>query len=56
MSIGKPDGISQSTGSSMRSSIPKADLDNSSLLNDRREGPVGSDKERVNIRAVNKYV
>ncbi|KAJ9183788.1 hypothetical protein P3X46_007598 [Hevea brasiliensis] len=54
VSIGKSDGISQSTGSSMRSSIPKADLDSSSLLNDRREGPVGSDKERVNIRAVNK--
>ncbi|KAG8636099.1 hypothetical protein MANES_16G099400v8 [Manihot esculenta] len=53
VSIGKSDGNSQ-TGLSMRSSIPRADLDNSSLLNDRRERSIGSDKERVNIRAVNK--
>ncbi|XP_021637956.2 uncharacterized protein LOC110633597 isoform X2 [Hevea brasiliensis] len=54
VSIGKSDGISQSTSLSTRSSIPRADLDNSSLLNERRERPIGSDKERVNIRAVNK--
>lgn len=56
VSIGKSDGISQSAGLSIRPSIPRADLDNGSLLNDRRERPVGSDKERMNIRAVNKYV
>lgn len=39
----------------MRSSIPRTELDNSSLLNDRRDRPIGSDKERVNLRAVNKY-
>ncbi|KAG8657073.1 hypothetical protein MANES_03G036800v8 [Manihot esculenta] len=54
VSIGKSDGISQSAGLSIRPSIPRADLDNGSLLNDRRERPVGSDKERMNIRAVNK--
>ncbi|XP_037493054.1 uncharacterized protein LOC105637916 isoform X1 [Jatropha curcas] len=54
VAIGKSDGISQSSGLSMRSSIPRADLDNNSLLNDRRERSIGSDKERVNLRAANK--
>jgi hypothetical protein len=54
--VGKSDGISQQTGLGMRSSIPRTDADNSSLTNDRRDRPIGSDKERVNIRAVNKYV
>ncbi|EEF48050.1 hypothetical protein RCOM_1046470 [Ricinus communis] len=54
VNIGKSDGISQSTGLSMRSSIPRTDMDSSSLLNDRRERPIGSDKERVNLRAVHK--
>ncbi|XP_011003357.1 PREDICTED: LOW QUALITY PROTEIN: uncharacterized protein LOC105110124 [Populus euphratica] len=49
--IGKIDGISQPTGLSVRSMTPRTDLENSSLLNDRRERPLGSDKERVNIRA-----
>lgn len=52
--VGKSDGISQQTGLGVRSSIPRAELDNSSLLNDRRDRPIGSDKERVNLRAVNK--
>ncbi|KAG6769946.1 hypothetical protein POTOM_025613 [Populus tomentosa] len=54
--VGKIDGISQPTGLSVRSMTPRTDLENSSLLNDRRERPVGSDKERVNIRAVTKAV
>lgn len=53
--VGKIDGISQPTGLSVRSMTPRADLENNSLLNDRRERPHGSDKERVNIRSVNKY-
>ncbi|ESR64774.1 hypothetical protein CICLE_v10007265mg [Citrus x clementina] len=52
--VGKSDGISQQTGLGVRSSIPRTELDNSSLLNDRRDRPIGSDKERVNLRAVNK--
>ncbi|KAG5243485.1 Serine/arginine repetitive matrix protein [Salix suchowensis] len=52
--VGKIDGMSQPTGLSVRSMTPRADLENNSLLNDRRERPHGSDKERVNIRSVNK--
>ncbi|CAK7352546.1 unnamed protein product [Dovyalis caffra] len=52
--VGKTDGISQPTGLSVRSMTHRADLENGSLLNDRRERPLGSDKERVNIRSVNK--
>ncbi|KAK9948021.1 hypothetical protein M0R45_003610 [Rubus argutus] len=52
--IGKSDGISQPTGPAFRSSIPKTEPDNPSLINDKRDRPIGSDKERVNHRAVNK--
>ncbi|KAH8482441.1 hypothetical protein H0E87_029764 [Populus deltoides] len=52
--VGKTDGISQSTGLSVRSITPRTDLDDGSLQIDRREHPLGSDKERVNVRAVNK--
>ncbi|KAA8534812.1 hypothetical protein F0562_029746 [Nyssa sinensis] len=51
---GKADGTSQQTHLGMRSSIPRADQDSSALLYDRRDRPSGSDKERVNLRAVNK--
>ncbi|KAJ6856743.1 hypothetical protein NC651_038418 [Populus alba x Populus x berolinensis] len=44
--VGKTDGISQSTGLSVRSITPRTDLDNGSLQIDRREHPLGSDKER----------
>ncbi|KAJ6862647.1 hypothetical protein NC652_039492 [Populus alba x Populus x berolinensis] len=44
--VGKTDGISQSTGLSVRSITPRTDLDNGSLEIDRREHPLGSDKER----------
>lgn len=53
--VGKSEGISQPTGLGPRSSIPRTDLDNSSHLNDRRDRPVPPDKERVNLKAVNKY-
>ncbi|KAA8523279.1 hypothetical protein F0562_009702 [Nyssa sinensis] len=52
--VGKADDNSQQTGLGMRSSIPRADQDSNALLHDRRERPTGSDKERVNLRAVNK--
>ncbi|XP_044471639.1 uncharacterized protein LOC123200517 isoform X2 [Mangifera indica] len=52
--VGKSDGISQQTGLGARASIPKTELDNNSILNDRRDRSTGSDKERVNFRAVNK--
>ncbi|KAK8581828.1 hypothetical protein V6N13_144828 [Hibiscus sabdariffa] len=52
--VGKSEGILQPTGLGQRSSVPGTDLDNSCPLNDRRDRPVASDKERVNIRAVNK--
>ncbi|KAK8509097.1 hypothetical protein V6N13_062149 [Hibiscus sabdariffa] len=52
--VGKPEGISQQSGLGPRSSVPRTDPDASSLLNDRRDRPVGLDKERVNLRAANK--
>ncbi|KAG2718056.1 hypothetical protein I3843_03G200500 [Carya illinoinensis] len=52
--VGKSDGILQQTGLGMRSSIPRTDPDFGSLTNDRRDRPIGSDKERLNLRAVNK--
>ncbi|GLT45047.1 hypothetical protein SLA2020_189110 [Shorea laevis] len=54
--VGKSDVVSQQTSSSVRGPTPRTDLENSSLLSDRRDRLVGSDKERVNVnlRAVNK--
>ncbi|XP_044463715.1 uncharacterized protein LOC123194538 isoform X2 [Mangifera indica] len=52
--VGKTDGISQQTGLGVRASIPRTELDNNSILSDRRDRSIGSDKERVNLRAVNK--
>ncbi|XP_028753555.1 uncharacterized protein LOC114713134 isoform X2 [Neltuma alba] len=51
---GKSDGTSQQTGLGLRASTPRNDQDNSSLINDRRDRPINSDKERLNFRAVNK--
>ncbi|MBA0672960.1 hypothetical protein Goklo_029676 [Gossypium klotzschianum] len=51
--VGKSEGISLPTGLGPRSSVSRTDLDNSSLRNDKRDRPVASDKERVNLRAVN---
>ncbi|XP_039044251.1 uncharacterized protein LOC120183656 isoform X2 [Hibiscus syriacus] len=49
--VGKPEGISQQSGLGPRSSVLRTEPDASSLLNDRRDRPVGPDKERVNLRA-----
>ncbi|KHN35878.1 hypothetical protein glysoja_013303 [Glycine soja] len=50
----KSDGVSQQSGLGIRVSTPRSDLENNSAVNDRRDRPVNSDKERVNFRAVNK--
>ncbi|KAM0969853.1 hypothetical protein FF1_018056 [Malus domestica] len=52
--VGKSDGILQPTGLGFRSSIPKTEPDNPSLITDKRDRPIGTDKERANHRAVNK--
>ncbi|XP_039023877.1 uncharacterized protein LOC120156651 isoform X1 [Hibiscus syriacus] len=52
--VGKPEGISQQSGLGPRSSVPRTEPDASSLLNDRRDRPVGLDREKVNLRAANK--
>ncbi|KAJ4958721.1 hypothetical protein NE237_025832 [Protea cynaroides] len=51
---GKVDVPSQQNGLAFRSSSTRTDLDNGSLPNDRRDRPVGSEKERVNLKAVNR--
>ncbi|KAI4344547.1 hypothetical protein L6164_011762 [Bauhinia variegata] len=51
--VGKSDGIAQQSGLGVRVSTPRNDQDNNSVA-DKRDRPASSDKERVNIRAVNK--
>ncbi|TKY72826.1 hypothetical protein E2542_SST01571 [Spatholobus suberectus] len=51
---GKSDGVSQQTGLGIRVSTARSDLENNSSVNDRRDRPVNSDKEKINFRAVNK--
>lgn len=51
---GKSDGISQQSGLGTRVSTPKNESDNNSAVNDRQDRPVNSDKERVNIKTLNK--
>lgn len=52
--VGKADGTVQQTSAGQRSSIPKAEQDNSSNLHDRKDRPVSVERERANIRAINK--
>ncbi|XP_038696142.1 uncharacterized protein LOC119993202 isoform X2 [Tripterygium wilfordii] len=57
MGIGKSDCFSQQTDLIMRSSIPTTDAaHNGSLLSERRDRSLGSDKEKVNLRAVNRTI
>ncbi|XAR53455.1 hypothetical protein NMG60_11022011 [Bertholletia excelsa] len=51
--VGKADG-SQSMNLGTRSSISKVDQDNSSLLHERRDRSAALEKERLNLRGVNK--
>lgn len=53
--VGKADGATQQVSLGMRSSLSKVDQDNHPHLPDRRDRLLGSDKERVNLRTVNKY-
>ncbi|GER34365.1 hypothetical protein STAS_10566 [Striga asiatica] len=51
--VGKVEASLQ-TSSGMRTSILRTDSDNTSVPHERRERPIGQDKERVNLKAVNK--
>ncbi|KAL1547797.1 hypothetical protein AAHA92_16109 [Salvia divinorum] len=51
--LGKSEATSQ-TSSGMRSSMSRTDSENSSVLHERRERPNGQEKERMNLKAVNK--
>ncbi|CAH2077552.1 unnamed protein product [Thlaspi arvense] len=50
---GRSDSLSQQTGLAGRSLLSR-DSDHNSLYNEKRERAIGSDKERVNLRAINK--
>ncbi|KAJ7979300.1 Serine/arginine repetitive matrix protein 2 isoform 2 [Quillaja saponaria] len=52
--VGKSDAIPQQAGLGMRSSAPRTDHDYNSPVSDKRDRPVNSDKERGNLRAINK--
>ncbi|CAH2051240.1 unnamed protein product [Thlaspi arvense] len=51
---GRPDNLSQQTSLAGHSPLPRVDSDHNSLYIEKRERSIGSDKERVNLRAVNK--
>lgn len=53
--LGKADATSPQASIAVRSSFSKAEQDNGLLLHDRRDRPIGSEKEKLNVRAVNKY-
>ncbi|XP_016486867.2 uncharacterized protein LOC107807078 isoform X4 [Nicotiana tabacum] len=50
--VGKADGATQHVTLGVRSSLSKIDQDNHLHLLDRRDRPLGSEKERVNLKAV----
>ncbi|KAJ8566131.1 hypothetical protein K7X08_037246 [Anisodus acutangulus] len=51
--VGKADGATQANTLGICSSLSKVDQDSHPHLPDRRDRPLGSDKERVNLRTVN---
>ncbi|XP_010468807.1 PREDICTED: uncharacterized protein LOC104748928 [Camelina sativa] len=51
---GRSDNLSQQTSFVGHSPLPRVDSDHNSLYNEKRERSIGSDKERVNLRGVNK--
>ncbi|PIN19839.1 hypothetical protein CDL12_07461 [Handroanthus impetiginosus] len=53
LGVVKAEATSQ-TSSGMRSSVSRTDSDNSSILHERRERLSGQEKERVNLKAVNR--
>ena len=52
----RSDNLAPQTSLAGHSPRPGLDSDHSSLYIEKRERSIGSDKERVNQRAVNKYV
>ncbi|GMH16532.1 hypothetical protein Nepgr_018373 [Nepenthes gracilis] len=54
LGVGKPEGSLQQTGSGVRSSISRGEQENNSVLCDKKECSIASDKERINLKAVNK--
>ncbi|GLU10080.1 hypothetical protein SLE2022_269060 [Rubroshorea leprosula] len=54
VAVGKLDAGSQQTSLTVRGSTPRTNLENSSLLSDRRDRLISSDKEKVNLGAVNR--
>ncbi|KAF8091668.1 hypothetical protein N665_0438s0001 [Sinapis alba] len=50
---GRSDSLSRQTGLA-GASLPSRDSDHNSLYNEKRERAIASDKERVNLRAINK--
>ncbi|XP_023641648.1 uncharacterized protein LOC17893718 isoform X2 [Capsella rubella] len=51
---GRADNLSHQTSLAGHSPLPRVDSDHNSLYNEKRERSIGSDKERVNLRGVNK--
>ncbi|KVI12220.1 hypothetical protein Ccrd_009354 [Cynara cardunculus var. scolymus] len=51
---GKADGSSQQASVGIRSSIPRPEQENTSLLHDKRDRSTSSEKERTNLRSINK--
>ncbi|KAG2323511.1 hypothetical protein Bca52824_016724 [Brassica carinata] len=51
---GRSDNVSQQTSLAGHSPLSRLDSDHNSLYIEKRERSIGSDKERVNLRAVNK--
>ncbi|XP_031380403.1 uncharacterized protein LOC116195384 [Punica granatum] len=54
LGVGKSEVISPQTGLSGRVASPKIDHDGGNLPGDRRDRPLNSDKERLNLKAANK--
>ncbi|KAL2533282.1 hypothetical protein Adt_06633 [Abeliophyllum distichum] len=54
MPLGKAEPSSRDTSLGMHSSVSRAGPDNNPLVHDRRERLSGAEKERVNVKAVNK--
>ncbi|KAF5802491.1 hypothetical protein HanXRQr2_Chr06g0260111 [Helianthus annuus] len=51
---GKTDGPAQQASMGMRSSIPRPEQETTALLHDKRDRSTSSEKERTNLRSVNK--
>lgn len=52
---GRSDSLSHQTSLAGHSPLARVDSDHNSLYSEKRERSIVSDKERVNLRGVNKY-